>query len=45
LGESESALLFDGDLDATLIRDPTVPGVFRKTKDPFGKGGLYDAGI
>lgn len=45
LGESESALVFDGDLDATLIRDPTVPGVFRKTKDPFGKGGLYDAGM
>jgi hypothetical protein len=41
LGESESGL----DLDGTLMRDPTVPGVFRKTRDPFGKGGLYNVGM
>ena len=42
MGESDSALTVDGPLGADgVVRDPTVPGVFRKTVDPFSMNGLY----
>jgi hypothetical protein len=42
MGESDSALVTDGSLGADgVVRDPTVPGVFRKTVDPFSHNGLY----
>jgi Ca2+-binding EF-hand superfamily protein len=41
LGKSEGTV----DLDENLLRDATIPGVFRKTSDPFGKGGLYNVGM
>jgi hypothetical protein len=31
----------DGPLADGVVRDATVPGVFRKTVDPFSKNGLY----
>jgi Ca2+-binding EF-hand superfamily protein len=40
-GKSEGTL----DLDGNLLREATVPGFFRKTSDPFGRGGLYNVGM
>jgi calcium-dependent protein kinase len=40
MSDSESALP-DGTFADGVVRDPTVPGVFRKTVDPFSKNGLY----
>lgn len=41
LTESDGDLPPDGPLAEGVVRDATVPGVFRKTVDPFSKGGLY----
>jgi len=40
MADSDSALP-DGTLADGVVRDATVPGVFRKTVDPFSKNGLY----
>lgn len=46
MGESDSALDIPGVEDVNIedfppVRDPTVPGVFHKTVDPFASGGRY----
>lgn len=43
MAESDSNLP-DGTLPDDVVRDATVPGVFRKTVDPFSKNGLYGVG-
>ena len=42
MGESDSTLDVSV-ADGGIIRDATVPGQFRKTKDPFSRGELYSA--